>query len=254
MILNTESLREIGLTDSEIKVYIALLELKDATRSPIVAKSQISGSKVYDVLGRLQEKGLVSIYTKNKVKHFKAINPKQILSYLEEKKEHINSAEQDIEKILPTLTQLFLEGSVEQEVELMTGLKGLDIIFREQVDMLSAGENCYVIGGTRGSDEDNILAFFERVHLWREKKKINTKMLLNDHQISSTEKHYPTKTFPYSETRYIKHSSPVAINIWTDRTAILIFGKKTSAIYIKSQEVANSFIDYFSILWKTSKK
>ena len=64
-------LREIGLTESENKIYLALLDLGDSTRGDIVNKSGVAGSKVYDLLERLREKGLVSIYVKDKVKHFK---------------------------------------------------------------------------------------------------------------------------------------------------------------------------------------
>ncbi|MFH1649671.1 MAG: helix-turn-helix domain-containing protein [Candidatus Woesearchaeota archaeon] len=251
--MNETALRTIGLTDSEIKVYRALLELKDATRGAIVSESGIAGSKVYDVLDRLQQKGLVSIYMLNSVKHFKAVSPKQILTYLEEKREDLDQVKVQVEKILPNLISLFEDGREEQEIELMSGLQGLNIIFKEQVDMLKPGETCYVIGGTKGSDEEDVLAFFEKVHLWREEKKIKTKMLFNVRQKGSTETHYPGEKFPNSETKYIKHTSPVAINIWADRTAILIFGKKTSAIYIKSQDVANSFMEYFDILWKTAQ-
>lgn len=251
--MDEDVLRQIGLTESEIKVYLALLQLKDASRSAIVAESGIAGSKIYDVLERLQKKGLVSIYYLNTIKHFKAISPMQIIDYLDEKQENIEKAKRQIENAMPRLMQLFMEDIEEQEIELMSGTRGLSIIFKEQVEMLKPGEICYVIGGTKGSDEGDVLAFFEKVHLWREKKGIKTKMLFNIRQKASTEKHYSNKKYPYSETRYIKHTSPVAINFWADRTAILIFGKKTSAIYIKSKDVSKSFKEYFQLLWDTSR-
>ena len=84
-------LKELGLSQSEIRVYLALLELGDSTRSDIVNKSGIAGSKVYDILEKLKDKGLISIYDQNKVRHFKPINPKQILNYVEEKKDEENN-------------------------------------------------------------------------------------------------------------------------------------------------------------------
>ena len=119
---------------------------------------------------------------------------------------------------------------------------------------MNAGETCYVIGGTRGSDESAVQAFFEKIHIMREQKKIKTKMLFNSGQKDSTEKLYSTKKYPGTQTRYIEHSSPVAINIYKDRTVIIIFGKRTTAINITSKEVANSFMEYFDLLWKIAKK
>ena len=87
--MNEDIFKEIGLTVSEKNVYLALLELGDSTRGNIVNKSKVAGSKIYELLEKLQEKGFVSIYIKNKVKHFKPTNPTQILNYLESKKQEI---------------------------------------------------------------------------------------------------------------------------------------------------------------------
>ena len=65
--MEREILREIGLTDSETKVYLALLELGDSTRGEIVNTAGIAGSKLYEIIDKLQDRGLVSVYIKNKV-------------------------------------------------------------------------------------------------------------------------------------------------------------------------------------------
>jgi len=252
--MNEQVLREIGLSESEKKVYMALLELGDSTRGDIVNESGVSGSKVYELLEKLQEKGLVSIYLKNKVKHFKPTNPKQILNYVEEKKKKIIDIEKQAKSILPSLLAKFNSSKEDQEVELITGMKGLEIIFREQVDTLKKGETCYVIGGTKGADEEIVMAFFQKIHSMRMKKGIKTKMLYNLRQKENIEKQFSSKVYTGTITRYIEHTSPVAINVYKDRTIIIIFGKTISSIYIKSQDVANSFMEYFNILWRSSKK
>src|SRR3989338_10941265 len=79
-------LSNVGLTDSESKVYLALLSLGDSTRGEIVNESGIAGSKVYEVLDKLYRKGLVAKYLKDKILHFKPANPMQLITYLNEKK------------------------------------------------------------------------------------------------------------------------------------------------------------------------
>lgn len=247
-------LNEIGLSESEKKVYLALLDLGDSTRGDIVNKSGVAGSKIYELLQKLQEKGLVSIYLKDNIKHFRVTNPKQILNYLDNKKRKLLEIEKRAELILPELLTKFNSSQKNQEVELITGLKGLEIIFREQIELLKKGDTCYVIGGTnKGVDEKVVQGFFEKVHLMRERKKIKTKMLFNLEQKESVSKLYSTKKYPETTTRYIEHSSPVAINIYKDRTIIIIFGADIISISIKSQEVANSFIEYFNLLWNINR-
>ena len=36
--------------------------------------------------------------------------------------------------------------------------------------------------------------------------------------------------------------------------SILEFGKTTTAVYIKSQDIADSFLEYFNLLWKIAEK
>ncbi|MFH1072221.1 MAG: helix-turn-helix domain-containing protein [Nanoarchaeota archaeon] len=252
--MEQEILEHIGLTISEKKVYLALLETGDATRGEIVKRSGVAGSKVYELLEKLLDKGLASMYLADKVKHFKPANPYQILNVLEEKKSQLATLEKETKLVLPMLLAKFNASKEEQEVELFSGLHGLEIIFREQVEIMKKGEACYVIGGTRGSDEASVQAFFEKIHVMREQKGIRTKMLFNVRQKESTERLYSSRKYPKTETRYIQHASPVAINIYKNRTVIIIFGRQISAIHITSQDVANSFLEYFQILWKVAKK
>ena len=83
--MDIKILEEIGLTKSEIKVYIALIELGPSSKGPIVKKAKITSSKIYEVLDKLTEKGLVSSVLKNNVKHFIASSPTRIKDYMKER-------------------------------------------------------------------------------------------------------------------------------------------------------------------------
>ena len=73
--MNIQDLSKIGLTEGEIKIYDALLELGETTRTRLAKKSGISPSKIYDVINRLVEKGIVSVVKKQGVLHFSAASP-----------------------------------------------------------------------------------------------------------------------------------------------------------------------------------
>lgn len=252
--MNVSALKALGFTTSESLVYLALLELGDSTRSKIISESGIAGSKVYEVLERLQQKGLATIYVKNKVKHFKPQNPEQLIHYVEDKEVQLQQQKNLIQSFLPQLNAKFLSTKQDQEVELLVGLKSLRLFFEEQIKDLNPGETSYVIGGTMGVDEDAVVAFFRNVHLQREQKKLKTKMLYNKKQKHIVKSSYNSKEFPHSETRFIDHGSAVAINIHNNKVLINIFGKELTGIKITSQEIADSFMEYFNLLWKSSEK
>ena len=81
--MEVEDLKKIGLTDGEIRVYNALLELGETTRTTLAKKSGISPSKIYDVANRLLEKGIISSVKKQGVIHFSAADPERIKEFLE---------------------------------------------------------------------------------------------------------------------------------------------------------------------------
>jgi len=246
---NAEALKEAGLTESQSKVYLALLELGDSTRGDIVATSGISGSKVYENLEKLHAKGLVAWYTKAGVKHFKPTNPNQLLTYLEEKKKGISTVEENMKTFLPGLLTLYNQSREEEEVEILHGIRGMETIFLEQVAILKNGEYNYVIGGTRGSNEGAMTAFFVKIHRLRQQKGIRTRMLYNQRQKDAIEGMYGGKIFSMTEVRYLQTTSPVAINIYSNRVVIIIFGREMTLIHIRSQQTADSFLEYFSLLW-----
>ncbi len=85
--MNTQILEDIGLTNAEIKVYLALLELGTATAGPILVNSELQNSVVHMTLNKLIEKGFVTSVKEGKRNQYQATNPKNISTYINEKKE-----------------------------------------------------------------------------------------------------------------------------------------------------------------------
>ena len=96
-------LKEAGLTEGEIKVYLALLELGSSTTGPIIEKSRIARSIVYQILNKLEQKGLVSHVTKAKRKHYQAAEPNKILEYIDEREKLLEENRKKVERLLPEL-------------------------------------------------------------------------------------------------------------------------------------------------------
>src|SRR3989338_2488389 len=101
--MNTQVLRELGLTDGEVKVYLALVGLGESTSGPIVEQSGVSVSKVYILLDRLAKKGLVSHVVKEKTKYFRAADPERLRTYLREKQEKLVEEEQELDVLVRAL-------------------------------------------------------------------------------------------------------------------------------------------------------
>jgi len=120
--MHVESLRKIGLTQSEAKVYLCLLRLNHATATEISRESGVERTLCYSILQKLIDKGLVSYIYQKKIRIFNATNPRKIL-------EDINERREEIEKIMPQLISLAMnkKNSAKQAVphskELLTKIK-----------------------------------------------------------------------------------------------------------------------------------
>ena len=80
--MNPGSLENIGLTEGESKVYLALLRMRVSTIGNIIKEARVSNSKVYNILDRLSKKGLVgTVIIKNK-RHFEAKDPSRLKEFI----------------------------------------------------------------------------------------------------------------------------------------------------------------------------
>ena len=145
--MNTHLLEKIGLTKSEIKVYLALIDLGSSSVGPITKKARVASSKTYELLNKLIQKGLVTTFKENNVNYFKSVNPYRLKDYLEEKKKELKENETELSNLLPTLELKFREHVKETEVELFKGYKGIQAIFKDMIKTLNKGDEFLVIGG-----------------------------------------------------------------------------------------------------------
>jgi len=246
-----QALRAIRLTDGEIKIYLALLELGSSSTGNIIQKSSISGSKVYEVLDRLIEKGLVSSVTKNGVKYFESSSPNKILDYLNEKEKEIEFEKINIQKIIPELL-LKQNSHVKSEVKVYTGLEGLKTANEDIINTLKKGEEWLSMGLTEQPESWEI--YFNKKQVKRSKKGILHRHLVNEKYKSL---YQARKKLPYTKFRFLpkEFEMPTSTEIYGDKIIIMILIKENPmAIMIESKPVADSFKKYFEHLWKTAKE
>ncbi len=80
MVVNTiERLRELGFTDYEARVYVALITKNPATAYEIGKAAGVPTSKIYEVLGRLSEKGLVMELSESGKKRYVPREPDEFM-------------------------------------------------------------------------------------------------------------------------------------------------------------------------------
>lgn len=143
--MDTTTLEEIGLTKTEIKIYLSLLKLGQSTTTGIIREAGIHASKVYICLDRLIEKGLVSYVIKSNKKHFIASNPESLRNLLKEKEEKIEDQWGRIENLIPDLNAIKRAGENSIHSETYEGLGGAKTVYEKILQTLNPGQTQYII-------------------------------------------------------------------------------------------------------------
>ena len=176
-----ELLQKIGLTESETKVYLALLKIGDFTsKGKILKEAKIAPSKVYHILNKLLDKGLVSTIIKNNVKHFAAAPPSRIQDYLLTKKQEIVEQEKTANSLLPKLEETYKSFQKESTAEIFKGWQGMETVYFTVINSCKSGETAYVLGASQGSDPEKTTKFFKKHGLKTLQKGIKVKIIYNE--------------------------------------------------------------------------
>jgi sugar-specific transcriptional regulator TrmB len=248
--MDTRLLEAIGLTEGETKVYMALLELGTTTTGPVVKKSGVSASKVYEILNKLAEKGLVSHIIKAKTKYFRAADPERIVDYLDEKERSIAQKRKEVEKIIPQL-KAKLESGGKREAEIFEGRKGVENIFRTILSELGKDDECFIMGADYEHKDELIKNVFERFDKERIKKGIRLRTLYN-YDANSAISHIDKLSLSGFLPQEIK--APMQIIVWKHKMTIVMWQKKPLAFTINNKDISESFKVYFESLWNQKTK
>lgn len=230
-----DELKQAGLTENESKVYLALIELGPSLAGQISRKTGLHRRTIYDTTEMLIKKGLAGYILKNNRKLFQASNPNRLLEIIKEKQDILNPLVSD-------LLEKYAKTKEKEETNFYKGKEGLKTIFEDQLD----SKEIMILGASPKAYE--ILQFyFKWYDKSRKEKKIKTRIIATDKII---------KKIPLSEIKYLpnKYENPVAINIYGDKTAIILWAKEPIAIVIKNKEISNGYKNYFEIMWRIAKR
>lgn len=245
--MRSEEIENIGLTKGESKIYLALLRSGETTTGRIIDESGVSSGKVYEILEKLMQKGLVTFIIKEKTKYFSATNPQKLLEYVETKKSEIEKKENEVKKLLPNLSEIYGMKKPEYSATIFKGIEGLRTAILEDLENAKAGEE-YLSTGVSTIRSEGILTFWEKFEKIRIKRKINAKYLMirpESKSLFKDHKFTKVKLLPITE------SAPLMIF----KESVIIFNwDDVSLIKITNKNIAQSFREFFNALWNVSKK
>lgn len=240
---------EVGFTYGESTIYLALLKIGESKVGPIIKASRISRSKVYDILERLIQKGVVSKMEKNNILFYQALSPHTVLNYLRDKEKKIESERELFQKALPQLTA-FLPKQ-EFNIKVYEGIEGFKAVIERTINEITKDDEYKAMGISKTNETMSRYAL--KIYQMQKIKHFKARSIFDELGAYKIEE----RKTKWHEIRILPKGlhTPALFTIYGDVVGIHM-GKddKIVSIVIKNKEIADSLNTNFETMWKISKK
>jgi len=235
-------LKKLGLNQREAEVYVATLELGEATIQEISRQAGLKRPTVYNIIENLRNRKLINIAIRGKKRKFIASGPEELEAIIRERNEVLK-------EILPEVKILSgLEGDVKPRVKLFEGIEGVKTYLQGTLDAkqpIKAFVDFKVAYGFMGTYIDDyikkriknkipiqVIAPYESIGRGIQKK---DKKELREVRL------IPPKNFPIE----------IEMEIYGNCVGIISFSKKNLVtVLIENKKIARSMRSIFDFAWE----
>jgi sugar-specific transcriptional regulator TrmB len=244
-----KQLQTLGLEAKEADVYLAMLELGNASAQQIAEKAGIPRTTFYVLFDVLMRRGLASSSQQGKKQLFCAESPQRLLTLLEERRQAIEQQTRQTEEVMPRLLAIFNQMEEKPKVRFFQGADGLRAIRQEIADLREPICEFYTVDQTLV----NLAAVEEkrRISLTREIRAGKILMVIS-----------PGLTPPFFDRRglEVRVLSPSAalfsgsMTLVKDRLYLVLPNENALAIVIESREATRLCRALFEGLWQQANE
>ena len=239
----SDEFSELGLNGRQSAVYMTLLRLGEGTAIDIARAAQLKHPTVYDALEVLEKRMLVTESLRNGRKIFSACNPES----LRRTEELRRSA---LERILPELTKMYLNGGQHQEMRCLHGSEAYKLMSQE---LLNCRDREYFYFG-------QLSVMLKRQGLEYEQRYLNERLKrgIRSHAIRLRENHEIPECMRGTpenlrEVRYISGKLPgdiAELYLFDEKAVILSPPEEDYMLLIESKTLHTLLMALWKIVWE----
>ncbi len=250
-----EFLQKLDLSEKEIKVYLYCLSHGPQLMSRLAQISNTTRTNSYDIVKKLEQKGLCNTVGSSYGRKVKACSPENISGLLENKEKQIKELKKDLVEVLPILKHQ--SNGLLSPFTRVSYFEGIDSVRKMLWQSLQAKNKIIKIAG---SELDMVSSlgkeYVADFHIKRKAKEIHLKSLRPDSNRVIGEIFLDDKKY-LREIR-IRPKGKVRLKsnliIWDNYIAI--YSLKDKIIFgtlIESEEMTIMFDSWFDFIWNNSK-
>ncbi|HSI21053.1 MAG TPA: helix-turn-helix domain-containing protein [Verrucomicrobiae bacterium] len=238
------TLRELGLSKNEAKVYAALTTLGEAKASVVAKKVDLSRTTVISILSRLEEGGFVSANKYKGVISYWVESPNVLKETLEAKlvvADHLNLL----------LTDMYRADSAVPAVKVLDTRDAIRSFIEREIATLKKGDEILTIDSPLSGNYQKVLSdeYYYAMLNMKDRRGISTKTLVPAGSVGDVD---PQKLAKQRiELRQLPEGVDFDASLWIMGNKLYLFsGTPPLVVMIKHQSIVASMESLFMSLWE----
>lgn len=232
-------LRKLGLTEKEVQVYLAGLELGPSSILKIAQKAKIVRTTTYEIIKSLEKKKLFTESKRGKKRYFVAQSPDYLLGILRIQKRELEEKERELIRIIASLrAKYYLKNK--KEIRIYSGKEGKKSLLDDF--LTTPSKEIYVLGG--------LVSMVQSRRLEEIYKKIKTRL-------GKIEVKEIFPQFKKSKLNFVKRRSLPKLEDYFSDTLIIadkiFFFTGKNSFCIEQENIVNLAKSLFKIIWDFTK-
>ena len=236
------TIKKAGLTESQAKIYLALLRNGALTPAKMAEITQEKRENCYNISKRLVELGLIEKTTDKKTS-YQALNPSNLEILAENRRKTIQKNEQYVKQNMSGLLNIFYANNSMPGSRTLQGIDGIKEAYR---DALRVKKDVYLIrtqADEQIGNDDDASSFIRKYRDELPKLGIHTYAITPDRpRARKFDAEGRDQQINFHRTFMPKDAylAPVAIHIYGDKVAFIQFGEMPMTTIIDSPQLAEA--------------
>lgn len=239
MKINEKLLKTLEIDQMQAQVYLAALELGEATMQALARKSGVNRSTIYTFIDELKDRGFILEAQKSKRRMYSAVHPEHLVGM---QKARLT----ELQNVLPELLAVYNTSAKKPRVRFYEGIQGLREVY---ADMLRERKEIVAYEDLSNLTPEVRKHLFEWFPGERARKDILIKTISRDNPF--TREFVKRNRGLLRETKFVAGQEfRTDINIYGDKVALIdLQGNPPSAVLIENRNLAETMRVVWQQLW-----
>lgn len=248
-----KDLLQLGLSDNEIKFYVAGLELGLATIPQIAERAGLSRMSGYNIYKSLNQKGMADMDVRSYGQKCKVAKPAKLLTMFEESRKQMDKLASNLPNLIGELSVMYSSVPEDLQIHYFRGRDAITKIWNEALTSSKKGDDLLVISAldytpTLGA---STLEFLEEISAQSKEKGIHPKVILERSGSYLMDRKVIQGLFP--ESVQMKLGATCEQIVYANTVAYIFPGQEIFGITIQSKALAEHHSRVFYTLWNKAQ-